>query len=576
MCMMLRYPFFLYLLAGLAGCMASSGDLPRDVGRSPEPYVSQVESSDAKALYFFGEADLKANSGDLEGAADSLSRALEFDPHSAFLRFALAKVYFQLDEEKEAVRTAEDALIQDPSLWEVCLLLGNYYFDQGENEKAAVYFRRVIELAPEQESAYLHLGISLARAGEMDQAVEVIKSLLQRNPESLIAELALARLYREIDLTVLAEQSYRHILSYRPDFEPAYLELGEMYLSKGMKGKALEVYRQALEENPDDSRIRHQVVRVLIGQDRYEEALRELEAILSRNPQDLDALRKIGLIRMEQENWTAAVEVFTTILENHPEPHPERSKIQFYLGTALERREDWREALEVFRKIPTESELYGDALSHVGYLLYRLGRTDEAISLLEERLGETVGRPELYIYLNSLYLARDQYEAALSILNKGSAAYPEDAELAYQKGLVLERMGKSSQASAAMQQALRLDPEHAEALNFLAYSFAESGENLEEALGMAQRALELRNKGHIMDTLGWVYFKLERLDDARRALEKAVEMLPADPVVLEHLGDVLRALHLYRQARAAYERVLEIAPESEKVRIKVNKLPEGE
>jgi Flp pilus assembly protein TadD len=160
-------------------------------------------------------------------------------------------------------------------------------------------------------------------------------------------------------------------------------------------------------------------------------------------------------------------------------------------------------------------------------------------------------------------------------LNKGTAAYPDDAELAYQKGLVLERMGRSSQASAAMQQALSLEPDHAEALNFLAYSYAERGENLEVALMMAQRALELQNEGHIMDTLGWVYFKLGYFERARHALEKAVEMLPADPVVLEHLGDVLRALHLDRQARTAYEQVLEMAPENELVRQKIDRLTEG-
>jgi tetratricopeptide (TPR) repeat protein len=290
----------------------------------------------------------------------------------------------------------------------------------------------------------------------------------------------------------------------------------------------------------------------------------------------MDASRKIGLIHMEQENWTAAVEVFTALLKSHPERHPELWKIQFYLGTALERRGDFPEALDAFREIPTDSELYGDALSHVSYLLYRLGRTKEAISLLEDRLGETVARPELYIYLSSLYLARDEHEAALSVLNKAVEAYPDHAELTYQKGLVLEGMGESSRAAAIMQQTLRLDPDHVEALNFLAYSYAERGRNLEEALRMARRALELRNQGHIMDTLGWVYFKLGRFDEARDALEKAVGMLPADPVVLEHLGDALRALRQDRQARAAYEQALEIAPQSETVRHKIDTLSEGE
>jgi tetratricopeptide (TPR) repeat protein len=127
-----------------------------------------------------------------------------------------------------------------------------------------------------------------------------------------------------------------------------------------------------------------------------------------------------------------------------------------------------------------------------------------------------------------------------------------------------------------MREALRLDPDHAEALNYIAYFHAERGENLEEALRMAKRAAQIQPEGHIIDTLGWVYFRLGRLEEARQELERAVELLASDPVVLEHLGDTYRALGLHAPARATYQRVLDLQPAATGVREKLQSLPGGE
>ena len=161
----------------------------------------------------------------------------------------------------------------------------------------------------------------------------------------------------------------------------------------------------------------------------------------------------------------------------------------------------------------------------------------------------------------------------MATLDRGLLAHPEATGLLYEKGVVLERRGDSAGALAAMLELLRLDPDYAEALNFVAYSYAEQGERLDEALQMARRALQLKNEGHVIDTLGWVYFKMGRLEEARRELEKAAKLLDDDPVVLEHLGDVYRALGLNARARTTYNHALELAPDAASVREKLDTLP---
>jgi tetratricopeptide (TPR) repeat protein len=146
--------------------------------------------------------------------------------------------------------------------------------------------------------------------------------------------------------------------------------------------------------------------------------------------------------------------------------------------------------------------------------------------------------------------------------------------LHYHSGLLLEREGKSVEALETMKQAVSLNAEHAEALNFIAYAYAERGENLTEALELARRAVALNNDGHILDTLGWVYFKMGRLNEARPELEAAAALLSEDPVVLGHLGDLYRDLGLNDRALATYRKVLKLTPDDLEIRKKIEALGE--
>ncbi len=110
-----------------------------------------------------------------------------------------------------------------------------------------------------------------------------------------------------------------------------------------------------------------------------------------------------------------------------------------------------------------------------------------------------------------------------------------------------------------MEKVIALDPKDATALNYLGYTLAEMGIRLEEAEGFIKRALVLKPEdGYITDSMGWVYFKMGRHDDALQWIKKALERLPEDPLITEHLGDTYRALGRWREAKEAYERALQL------------------
>jgi tetratricopeptide (TPR) repeat protein len=252
--------------------------------------------------------------------------------------------------------------------------------------------------------------------------------------------------------------------------------------------------------------------------------------------------------------------------------NPHLETVRYYLGSAYEKLSEWDLALEAFEGINKDSALYDDALSHISFIYLENDRIDEAITLLESRKASGKPRPQIYHYLASLYMANDQHEKAISVAEEGVQRYPDNVELLYQKGLVLERSGHHEEAGQAMKKVLALDDQHAEALNFLAYAYAVENRQLDEALEYAERAVERDPAPHILDTLGWVYYRLGRFMDALKVIEEASRQLSEDAVIFEHLGDIHLALGNREEARAAFERALQLQPDNIDLRDKLENL----
>jgi tetratricopeptide (TPR) repeat protein len=233
------------------------------------------------------------------------------------------------------------------------------------------------------------------------------------------------------------------------------------------------------------------------------------------------------------------------------------------------------EALQELALVNPESDVYLDAVTQRAFLYQKNEQPFNAIELLQQELDSGRREPILYYYLSSAYSSLDQWPQAEEALRNGLQEHPEDLNLRYQLGMVLEKMERREEARQVMRQILATDPDYADALNYLAYVKAELGEDLEQALLEAKRALEIKPAGYIMDTLGWVYFKLGRYEESRQYLEQAFQAHPDDPVVVEHLADAYRALELWSQAAEFYRQALELDPFAEGVREKLEALPEG-
>jgi tetratricopeptide (TPR) repeat protein len=189
--------------------------------------------------------------------------------------------------------------------------------------------------------------------------------------------------------------------------------------------------------------------------------------------------------------------------------------------------------------------------------LYYSGRTDQGIAVLEGVLNKHDDDPAAYIALGALYSEADRGTDAVRVLQAAQAKFPSDNALSFELGAVFDKQKRFADAEAIFKQVLARDPENAAALNYLGYMLAERGERLDESVGLLKRALQLEpDNGSFLDSLGWAYFKADKLDLAENNLRRAADHLKMNSVIQDHYGEVLFKLGRFDDAIAAWKRAL--------------------
>ena len=189
--------------------------------------------------------------------------------------------------------------------------------------------------------------------------------------------------------------------------------------------------------------------------------------------------------------------------------------------------------------------------------LRHAGKADQGISILESAVKAHADDPSAYISLAQAYSDADKGVQAVRVLQDAQAKFPSDDGIAFELGSVFDKQKKFPEAESAFRQVLSRDPDNAIALNYLGYMLAERGERLDESVAYLKKALEIEPENpSYLDSLGWAYFKADKLDLAESNLRRAADQLKTNSVIQEHFGQVLFKLGRYDEAIAAWTRAL--------------------
>ncbi len=218
-------------------------------------------------------------------------------------------------------------------------------------------------------------------------------------------------------------------------------------------------------------------------------------------------------------------------------------------------------AIEEYKAVPASDPAYHAAELGRADALRRSDKTGQAIEVLEQLARSHGDLAVVHSTLGDILRGKDDYDGAIAAYTRALDRTPEDLFarwiLLYSRGIAEERSGNGEAAEADFRAALKVNPEQPQVLNYLGYSLVEQNRNFDEALDMIERAVAAsENSGYIVDSLGWVMYRLGRYQEAVAQMERAVELIPVDPVVNDHLGDVYWAVGRHREAEFQWRRAL--------------------
>lgn len=505
----------------------------------------------AFAMAAFAEAH-----GRFDQAARHIEEALEHDRDSAYLNLKMALLLKEMNHPQEALGYAQKASEAAPGLTEPLILLGDLYRMLEDEKRAAEAYEKILQADPRNQRVRFLLATLFIRTGQYSRALDHLDLLLAEKPDLILAHYYKGRVYLEMEDFQGAEDAFQNALQFNEIFEPALFDLGTLYQMTGRDVQAASMYETLLSVYPENSSARERLANLYFKLGLNEKAEQQLEQIKAHSEPGELGRQSLGLIYLKQGRLDESIEELKMILLAWPDD----DKTAYYLATAYEERGDFEEAEKYFSRIKPQSTYYTNARLHMAFAMENGGDYLKAADLLRDALQHTA-QPELYIMLSTVLEKGGQIHEAEQAVREGLKQSPEHIDLIYRLGVLLDQQGDKAACIAEMQRILRIEPEHADALNYIGYSYAEQGIRLDEALKLVQKALEIKpESGYIIDSLGWVYFQKGLYETAIQHLQRAAELEPNDPTIHEHLGDAYFRKRLYAEALERYEKALSLSP----------------
>ncbi|MCU0910214.1 MAG: tetratricopeptide repeat protein [Rhodobacteraceae bacterium] len=237
-------------------------------------------------------------------------------------------------------------------------------------------------------------------------------------------------------------------------------------------------------------------------------------------------------------------------------------------ASILERQEQFDLATAAYNSIGRDDPAFHLAELGRAEALRSSGKTEAAIEVLTQLARTHPDLPDVQRALGDILRAEERFDEAVAAYDAAIAALPGENPshwvLYYVRGISHERGKRWEQAERDFRKALELSPDQPQVLNYLGYSYLEMDQNLDEALGMIERAVEQRpDDGYIVDSLAWALYRLGRYEEAVAPMERAAALMPVDPIVNDHLGDVYWAVGRRNEAEFQWRRALSFGPEDE-------------
>jgi tetratricopeptide (TPR) repeat protein len=487
----------------------------------------------------------------------------ESDPN---VRATLARLYLRAEQYDKAIGLLTDLVRQEPGWSDGPLLLAEAYASAGKNADAIAWLEDQTQDDPRLLPA---LGDFYERERKWTEAASTYERAVKQAPRSV----QLRQRYASALLNAGGRENAvkaRDVLTEltstgRSDAQQLYL-LSQAQRRSGDAKTAESTARRLIAQNNKSPWGYYALAEALEERHQYQAVVDELSPVVSANA---DASGKSAADRafdtsillphlafayQELGDHDKAIATFTEARRRSPND----PNVAAYLVEADIAAKKYAAALDVAKAARAEhpddlrlTRLEAQALRYTG-------KTSDGVALLESSVKAHADDPTAYIALAQMYSDANRGADAIRLLQDAREKFPDDTSIVFELGTVYDKQKRFADAESAFQQILKGNPDNAAALNYLGYMLADRGERLDESVNYLKKALQLEpDNGSYLDSLGWAYYKSDKLDLAEDNLHKAADQLKTNSVIQEHYGDVLLKLGRYTDAIAAFTRALD-------------------
>ena len=480
-------------------------------------------------------------------------------------------------------------MTRDPVIVERATRIAVYARDQEAATEAAQLW---VELDPRNPDAHQVLAVMALRAGDIDKTLEHLQDILDYSEGNLNQKLWMVvnLLGRERDRDVVM-QVVEKLLVGREDQPDAVFAFANIAARMGKLDRALELLKQVMKMDPandnaamsyisilqrqgrtndalswleqvlpkrknNDFNLRMAYARLLTDAQRFDDARRQFELLSVSAPNNSDVLYALGLLYLQANRLDDAKERFERLVEQNDR----FDNAKYYLGRIAEERKDYKTA-SVWYEGVQEGENQFDAQIRYAMLKAKAGDTKGARDYLKKIHTRNIKESTTLTQAEAeLLIDEKRYDEAMEVYDNALEGTTYNADLLYSRAMLAEKMDRLDILEKDLLRIITREPNHAQALNALGYTLADRTDRYQEAYEYIKRALAISPKDFfILDSMGWVLYRMGRLDEAKDYLRQAMELRP-DPEIAAHLVEVLWVAGQEEEAKKVWETALQTTP----------------
>jgi tetratricopeptide (TPR) repeat protein len=546
-------PSATFIAEELSDLYIQSGRLREAVTEAEDQLKQNPNDLNARRLLariytrLIGDQANRVDESMVKKAIEQFEKITEGDPKDVESWLMLGRLNKIAQNSTEALKDYNKALALDPDNEDAMTGLAMVYTDLGDNKAAADLLRKVADKNPNPHSLINLAGV-YEQLKDYSLASEMLRRALQQQPGNAELKQMLAEDLVQADQIDEAAKLYNDLVDEDPKDARPLLRLSEIYRQKKDLVKARQTLDKAKEIDPGNVEIQWFDATLLEAEGKFPEAIKTLQALLDATAKKtynaaeksfrVQLLERLGSSYRSIEQFEPAVDAFRQMAEVDPDLS---AATEVQIIATYQAAKDFSkaeaEADAAYKKYPDDKDLRATRAS----LLADMGKTDQAAAEMR-KLMDGKDDFKVLIDLADVYQKGKNWGEMAKTLDAAEKLAKNDddkVQVAFLRGAMYERQKNMTASEAEFRKVLAVDPDNAGALNYLGYMLADRDVRLDEAKDMILKALQISpNSPAYLDSLGWVYFRLNKLPEAEEKLKQALEYMSRDATVHDHLGEV--------------------------------------